>query len=74
MEKTEREGRKMKTIPDDNEQWLLDGICKKCRRKGFCSIPCKKNKERTECEIMEYIHAKTGIGVLIDELIKRSGK
>ena len=28
------------------EQWLLEGKCKKCRRKAYYSKPCTKNKKR----------------------------
>ena len=52
----------MKAMPDNNEQWLLDGICRECRRKDFCSKPCKRNKVRTEREITAYILERTGIG------------
>ena len=31
---------------DDNEQWLSDGNCKKCRRRNYCHEPCKRNKQR----------------------------
>lgn len=55
-------------MPDSNEQWLLDGICRECRRKDFCSKPCKRNKVRTEREIIGCIHARTGIGALIKQI------
>lgn len=34
----------------DNERWLSDGDCSKCRRSKFCSKQCKpaKLKERAE--------------------------
>jgi len=54
-------------MPDSNEQWLLDGICRECRRKDFCSKPCKRNKVRTERKIISHIHARTGIGVLLEQ-------
>lgn len=56
-------------MENSNEQWLLDGICRECRRKDFCSNPCKKNKVRTRREMTAYIHARTGIGVLIEQLM-----
>lgn len=55
-------------MPDSNEQWLLDGICRECRRIDYCSKPCKRNKERTEREVMAYIHERTGMGVLLEQL------
>lgn len=54
----------MKTMPDSDEQWLLDGICRECRRKDYCSKSCKRNKVRTEREIMAYIHRRAGIGAV----------
>ena len=30
------------------EQWKEDGICSDCRRKNYCSNPCKANKRRKE--------------------------
>lgn len=61
-------------MTDNNEQWLLDGICQECRRIDYCSKPCKKNKERTEREAMAFIHARTGMGVLLEQLVGREGK
>jgi len=61
-------------MPDSDEQWLLDGICRECRRKDYCSTPCKRNKVRTEREIMAYIHEKTVIGVALDQIAKSSRK
>lgn len=31
----------------DNEQWLTNGICEKCRKQKYCSKPCTRNKRRT---------------------------
>lgn len=58
----------METTPDSNEQWLLDGICQECRRKDFCSKPCKRNKVRTASEIMAYINARTRTGMLLEQI------
>lgn len=55
-------------MPNSNEQWLLDGICHECRRIDYCSKPCKKNKERTEREVMAYIHERTGMGGVLEQL------
>lgn len=38
-------------MADKNEQWLLEGKCHICRRKEYCSKPCKKCKDRREYEI-----------------------
>lgn len=64
----------MKTTPDSNEQWLLDGICQECRRKDFCSKPCNRNKVRTEREITAYILERTGIGILLEKMAESEGK
>lgn len=29
---------------DVSEQWLLDGDCRICRRKRYCTKGCKKNR------------------------------
>lgn len=58
----------MATKPDSNEQWLLDGICRECRRKDYCSKPCKRYEVRTEQELVEYIKEKTGLGKIFDAL------
>lgn len=34
-----------KPISNDN-QWWLEGDCKKCKRKEYCLKECKKHKER----------------------------
>lgn len=33
---------------DVNEQWLLDGDCRICRRKRYCTKGCKKNRVAKE--------------------------
>lgn len=35
----------------DNERWLSDGDCRKCRRRGYCSKPCTMNKRRCAVEL-----------------------
>lgn len=35
-------------MANENEQWLLNGECNKCRRQSYCSKPCTRNKRRTE--------------------------
>lgn len=62
----------MKQKPNSNEQWLLDGICRECRRKDYCSKPCKRNKVRIEQELDTYIREKMGLGKIFDALgVKR---
>lgn len=38
-------------MTERTEQWLLDGKCSICRRKEYCSKPCKKCKSRREYEM-----------------------
>jgi len=38
---------------NENEQWKLAGMCSICRRKNYCSKPCKANKISTERRIKE---------------------
>lgn len=33
-------------MSNDNEQWLTNGICEKCRKRKYCSKPCTRNKRR----------------------------
>lgn len=51
---------------DLTEQWLLDGICSKCRKKDYCSKPCKSNKKRNENEILAFIFKRFGIAKIKD--------
>ncbi len=63
----------MKTMPDSNEQWLLDGICRECRRQDYCSKPCKRNQVRIEREVNAYIRERTGLGRIFDALGVKEG-
>lgn len=36
---------------DKSEQWLLEGKCHICRRKEYCSKPCKACKIRRDYEM-----------------------
>ena len=58
----------MKTKPDSNEQWLLDGNCRECRRKEYCSKPCKRNEARIERELVARVREVTGLGKICDVL------
>lgn len=49
---------------DESEQWLLDGRCSICRRKKYCSKPCKACKNRREYEL-RYAVAEIMIGTLL---------
>lgn len=39
------------TIIENGDRWLTDGDCTKCRRKKFCSKPCKRHKGAIQREI-----------------------
>lgn len=54
--------------PNNNEQWLHDGICRECRRKDYCSKPCKRNEVRIKRELTAHIREKTGLGKIFDAL------
>lgn len=56
--------------PADNERWLTDGNCGKCRRQKYCSKPCTAQKRRKEAIIRAMVRDKAGITriqKLIDE-------
>ncbi len=38
-------------MADKSEQWLSDGKCHICRRKEYCSKPCKACKVRRDYEL-----------------------
>ncbi len=40
---------------DKSEQWLLDGQCGICRKKNYCSKPCRACKDRREFEVRRMI-------------------
>ena len=35
-----------------SEQWKHGGDCEKCRRKNYCSKPCKANDQLTQARFM----------------------
>lgn len=48
------------------DSWLIDGNCNNCRRKNYCSTPCKKAKSRRKNALYADIMNATGIGQLLD--------
>lgn len=44
----------------NSEQWKLDGKCFECRRKEYCSKPCKVNKNRVKGIVLNSIDKRTG--------------
>lgn len=47
----------MKQI-NENDQWLLNGECNKCRRQNYCSKRCNCNKRKTEMVVNSFISSK----------------
>lgn len=39
----------------ENEQWKLDGDCRKCRRVKYCSKPCTRCKHADQAEALNDI-------------------
>lgn len=47
----------MEKIPE-TDQWLLDGICNKCRRQSYCKTTCTKSARRREAQMYSFIAEK----------------
>lgn len=60
--------------PADNERWLTDGNCGKCRRKSYCSKPCTRQKRRRNAIMMEFIRNRTGIDRIQKLIAERDGQ
>lgn len=45
----------------ENERWLIDGDCSKCRRANYCGTECTASKRRTRAELLRLIREKIGI-------------
>lgn len=45
-------------MPNENEQWLLNGDCSKCRREKYCSKPCTRCNRKTKAMIQGMISSK----------------
>lgn len=43
---------------DKSNQWELSGDCSLCRRKKYCSKPCKRNKRSTQAMIHSLVANK----------------
>lgn len=39
----------------ENEQWKLEGNCRKCRRAKYCSKPCTHCRRSNQAEIAGYV-------------------
>ena len=47
-------------VVKDNEQWLSDGDCRKCRKNSYCSKACTVRKRNGEKLLTNLIREKTG--------------
>ena len=36
---------------EQNEQWLSDGDCKICRKRNYCTKPCKRNQWKRQQDL-----------------------
>ena len=43
---------------NENDQWLLNGECNKCRRQNYCSKRCTRNKRKTEMMVNSLLSSK----------------
>lgn len=61
-------------MTNENEQWLLNGDCSKCRRKNYCSKPCTRNKRGTEAMMKALVASKLNemTGGAFGEIMKYS--
>ena len=59
----------MEYITIQEDQWLLDGICNRCRRNTYCTKCCKKAKELLYKEAYSFIAERTGLGAIMDTLL-----
>jgi hypothetical protein len=57
----------MRSSTIDDEQWMLDGICGKCRKNNYCNTPCSANKKRVdrivEDAVLLKMYERTGVDV-----------
>lgn len=55
-------------MPDINyetDQWLSDGICDKCRRRKYCSTPCKRRKNYVQSEFLSTL-TSIAVGCMVE--------
>ena len=43
---------------NDQEQWLSDGDCVRCRRRDYCSKACKRSRERIKAGMIRIVQDK----------------
>lgn len=54
---------------EDNERWLTDGDCKKCRRNKYCSKACRASQDRLNREVHRAMNKATG--GMLDYMLNR---
>ena len=59
--------------PDENERWLTDGNCSKCRRQKYCSKPCTAQKRRKTAIMRAMLQDMTGINRIRKLIEERKG-
>lgn len=59
---------------NETEQWLLNGDCRKCRRKNYCSKPCTRCTRVFESEMYSLVSNKLNemTGGAYGEIMKHS--
>ena len=60
-------------MPNESEQWLLNGDCSKCRRNNYCSKACTRCKRKTKA-LMQSLVANAmnkATGGVMEEIIKQ---
>ena len=63
----------LQNVKEKDEQWLLEGKCKKCRRKDYCKKSCTAYKRTVAGILSEQFRAMTGTDVLREIMNSRKG-
>ena len=45
-------------MAEDNERWMTDGDCSKCRREPYCGTVCRAQKQRRQAIIRKMMREK----------------
>lgn len=43
-----------------SENWRIDGNCKECRRKKYCTKPCKAHTSRIHLDVLNLLYSCIG--------------
>lgn len=57
----------------DNEQWLLQGDCSKCRKNNYCSKPCSCHKRMVDSKFKLFVFDAMNelTGGIMNEILKK---